>query len=244
MNSKYALFAAVFVAAGLLAAPLALAQNEDADDTRIRGKQVIIEVDDEGRVLVDGRQLSDERGEVMLHVAPDNGDVEVYVVGPARRHRTVRSARRDGPDRVLFRRGSLDDHPYVEDFDFDFDFEMPHIPDVAPMLERFRIEVGDPLRESLEEHREVAELERKSRDLAREARRADGAERDALEADLRAQLDEIFARKLELRQQRVAELEQKLAEERDKLQRRRTARGEMIERRMRNLMGEDDILDW
>lgn len=244
MNPRFTTFAAVFIVAAFFSAPTALAQNADEDDVRIRAKRVTIEVDDEGRVLIDGKHVSDERGDVLLRVEPENGDVEVEVVEPMRRRTMVRRAPGDGHNRIYFRRGGEGAHPYIDDFDFDVDFELPHIPDVAPMLERFRVDLGDPLRESLEEHREVAELERKSRELAREARRAQGAERSALESDLREQLEEIFAKKLELREHRIADLEVKVGEERDKLQRRRTARSEMIERRLRTLMGEDDILDW
>ncbi len=229
-----------FFAAAFLVAPSALAQNEDAEDVRVRAERVIIEVDDEGRVLVDGKRLSDRDETVVLRVEPGDGEIEVEAVGPRRRHMVFRGDARQGHDRVRFRRGADGPHPHMEDFDF----EMPHIPDVAPLLERFRFELGDPLRESMKEHREVAELERQSRDLARAARRAEGGERTRLEAELRTQLNEIFDKKVELREERIANLEEKVADEREKLQRRRAARAEMIESRLRMLMGEDDILDW
>lgn len=234
------MFAAVFIAAAFLAAPPAMAQNEDADDVRIRAKRVTIEVDDEGHVLVDGKRLSDEQGDVLLRVEPEDGDVEVEIVRPMRRHMRTRHAPRQRLNRLYFRRGDDGAH---RRFDFDM-HDMPDFHDVAPLMERLRAEVGDPIRESIEEHREVAELERESRDLARRARRAEGAERNQLESELRMQLEEIFAKKLEHREQRIAELEEKLTDEREKLQRRRGARSEMIERRLRTLMGEDDILDW
>lgn len=237
MNSRTIVFAAVCIAAAFLVAPPALAQDEDV---RIRAKRVTIEVDDEGHILVDGKRLSDEQGDVMLRVEPEDGDVEVEIVRPMRRHMSARHAPRQRQNRLFFRRGDDGAHPR-----FDFDMrDMPDFRDMAPLMERFRAEVGDPLRESIEEHREVAELERESRELARRARRAEGAERNQLESELRAQLEEIFAKKLELREQRIANLEEKLTDEREKLQRRRGARSEMIERRLRTLMGEDDILDW
>lgn len=234
------MFAAVCIAAALLSAPAALAQNEDAEDVRIRAERVTIEVDDEGHVLLDGERLSDERGGVMLRVEPEDGDVEVEIVQPMRRYMRALHAPRERQNRHYLRRGGDGAHPRL-----DFHMrDMLDIPDVAPLMERFRAEVGDPLRESLEEHREVAELERQSRELARRARRAEGAERNGLESELRTQLDEIFDKKLELREQRIANLEEKLTDEREKLQRRRGARSEMIGRRLRTLMGEDDILDW
>lgn len=240
MNSRTTVLAAVFIVAAFLGAPPAWAQNEDADDVRIRAKRVTIEVDDEGHVLVDGKHLADEHGDVILRVEPEDGDVEVEIVRPMHRHMTARHAPHQHQNRLYFPHGREGAHPRI-------DFDMPDMsdfPDVAPLMEQFRVELGDPIRASLEEHREVAGLERESRDLARRARRAEGAERNRLESELRTHLEEIFARKLELREQRIATLEEKLTDERDKLQRRRAARSEMIERRLRTLMGEDDILDW
>lgn len=240
MNVRIITFAASFLAAAIILVPSVLAQNED--DVRIRAKQVIIEVDDDGRVLVDGKHLSEDDGAVILRVEPDDGAVEVEAMGPRRRHMVFRGAPHRDHDRVLFRRDGDGPHPYIDDFDFKF--EMPDMPEVGAMMERFHFDVGDPLRESIEEHREVAELERESRELAQEARRADGADRQTLESELREQLREIFAKKVEVRERRIGDLEEKLADEREKLTRRRSARDEMIERRLRSLMGEDDILDW
>lgn len=225
------------LAAVLLLTPAALAQDHD-DDFEIRAKRVTIEVDDDGNVLVDGKRVSEDDGAVVLRVEPENGEVEVEAVGPRGRRIIVRDRRPGATDRIFFR----GDHPLMDDFDIELD--MPHVKHLAPMMERFRTEFGDPLRESLEEHWEVAELERESRETARKARRAEGTERAELESELRRQLDEIFDKKLELREARVGKLQEKLAEQRDKLDRRRAAREDMIERRLRTLMGEDDILDW
>lgn len=238
MNLRIITFAASFLAAAIILVPSVLAQN--GDDVRIRAKQVIIEVDEDGRVLVDGKHLSEEDGAVILRVEPDDDAVEVEAVGP--RRMAFRGAPHRDHERVFFRRFADGLEHHVDDLDFKF--EMPDLPEMGAMMKRFRVDVGDPLRESIEEHREVAELERESRDLARKARRADGADRQALETELRAQLGEIFAKKVGVRERRIADLEEKLADEREKLNRRRAARDEMIERRLRSLMGEDDILDW
>lgn len=242
MKSRSKVLSAGFLAAAYLLAPPAVAQMDDSEDVQIRAERVVIEVDGDGRVLLDGQPMSDDNGAVMLRVSPANGEVEIEVVGPRRRHMVFHGAPARDQDRVVFRRGDRGGHPHFENFDFEF--EMPHIPDVAPLLERFRHELGDPLRESIEEHREVADLERESRELARSARRADGAERSELEAELRTQLNAIFDKKLELRRNRVATLEEKLEDERRQLERRQASRDDIIERRLRSLMGEDDILDW
>lgn len=240
MNRTSIHLVAGILAAAFLFAPAVLAQTEDDDDVRMRVKRLVVEVDDDGHVVVDGKRLSDSS--VILRVEPEDGEIEVETIEPRSRHRYFRGGPDHEPDRVRFRRGAERPHVFFDDFDVEFD--MPHIREVAPLMERFRFEMGDGLRTSMEEHREVAELERESRELAREARDAEGAERNRLEAELRTQLEEIFAKKLELREERVAHLSEKLAEEREKLERRRAARDEMIEQRRRALLGEDDILDW
>lgn len=124
-------------------------------------------------------------------------------------------------------------------------------PDLS-MLEDMRVHFDHPMvesierrvRRSVEEHREVARLERESRELAREARRAEGQERSELEAQLREKLNEIFDKKLEVRRERIERLHERLEEERSNLQERTEARDEMIDRRHRSLLGESDALEW
>lgn len=231
--------AAGVITAAFLITPPASAQD---DDVEIRAKRVVIELDDDGRVVVDGQTLSDNDEPIILRVDPDGGEIEVETIGP-RRHMAVRRAPGPNGDRVIYRHRDNDLHTYLDDFDFDFGFEMPDISDVAPLLEGLRVEMG-PFKESLEEHREVAELEQESRELARSAREAEGDERRRLESDLRTHLNEIFDKKLQIRRDRIAELEERVAEERDQVERRRTAREEIVEKRLRTLMGEDDHLDW
>lgn len=233
-----------WVAAGVLAAAflITLPASAQDDDVEVRAKRIVIELDDDGRVVVDGETLGDGDEPIILRVDPDAGEIEVESIGPRRQ---MVMGRADGPqrNRVFYRHRDDDLHTYLDDFDFDFKFEMPDIPDVAPLLEGLRVEMG-PFRESLEEHREVAELERESRELARSAREAEGDERRRLESDLRTHLNEIFDKKLQIRRNRIAELQERVAEERDQVERRRTAREEVVEKRLRTLMGEDDLLDW
>ncbi len=138
----------------------------------------------------------------------------------------------------------LGDHDWPAMAEFMKDFEMPDVPDMAPLMERFHVELGDPMRAFFHENRAIAELEHESRRIAREARRAEEAKKAELEAALRSNLQEIFDLKLELREKMVADLQERVEEEREKLERRREARREMIDRRHRMLMGEDDLLEW
>src|SRR5690606_11524026 len=96
----------------------------------------------------------------------------------------------------------------------------------------------------LRENAEVAELEHEARRLAREARQADGAERERLEGELRAKLEAIFDEKMKVRRERVERLERDLREARDAVDARQRARAEKIDRRLRELLGEEDALEW
>lgn len=243
----------IFSWMGLLAAAFLMAvpgaaqdtlPDENEDGVSVQAQRVVIELDDDGHVLIDGRRLSDEEGPIVLHVTPVNGQVEVEAVAPHRR--AARLARSISPrHKIAGPPGTFpgEDHEgpmmgrLLEEFDFD-------VPDVAPFVERFHFMFDEPLRESWNEHREVAEMEREARDLARQIRRAEVGERPALEAELRDRLDAIFDRKLELREDTVQRLRERSDEERANLDRRREAREDIIDRRMRSLLGEDDFLDW
>lgn len=225
----------------VLAAPATHAQDDAADEVRLRADRVTIEVDDDGRILLDGEPVRERDGVVVLRVEPGDDDVEVEVIGPRKRRTIVRGTPHTVHDRVALRMDGRR-HPFFEDFDLDID--VPDMADVAPLLERFRAGAGDSIRRSFEEHREVAGLEHESRMLARRARSAEPDERPELEAELRNQLEEIFDKKEQLRRDRIADLEDKVASEREALERRRAAREDIIDRRLRALMGEDDILDW
>lgn len=236
------------LAAAFLAAVPGAAQDtvpvDDEDGVSVQAQRVVIELDDDGHVIVDGRRLSDDEGPIVLHVTPVDGQVEVEAVTP--RRRAARLARSILPRHKMPGRPgafSRQDHEgpmmgrLLEEFELD-------VPDVAPFVERFHFMFDEPLRESWNEHREVAEMEREARDLARKVRRADAGEREALEAELREKLNEIFDRKLELRADTAERLRERSDEETANLERRREAREDIIDRRMRTLLGEDDLLDW
>ncbi|MDX1531720.1 MAG: hypothetical protein R3362_09360 [Rhodothermales bacterium] len=105
----------------------------------------------------------------------------------------------------------------------------------------------------------IAEAERESRALARRLRSADGgAERDRLQQELRETLEEAFRLRQEARAERIealrdraeslredaAELREEVEELEAERREREAQRREIIERRERELLGEDDGLDW
>ncbi len=154
-----------------------------------------------------------------------------------------------------------DDESHTERYRFEFEIDADSLledlavhfdpPDLSALEElRFRFDepftffsIEDPTVRA-EEQRRLSELERESRELARRAREAEGTDRERLEADLRRKLDEVFDAKLELRRQRIERLEERLRTEREHLRAREEARADMIDRRLRTLMGEEDLLEW
>ena len=239
MNTKTnRIMGAAAVIAGLLAPLAAMAQEGEADE--IRGKRIVIEQDDDGRVTIDGKVFSDGDSPVIIRVRPDDGDVEIERIGPdyVRLRDRIGGARSDHGRHVFFR----GDAPGAEFFDISID--PPNLEHLAPMMERMQFEFAEPMRLRAEEHREVAELERESRELAERARRADVQEKAEIEADVRQKLAEIYEKKIEIRREQVERLEERLQDEREKLDRRLEAREQMIERRLRMLMGEEDVMDW
>jgi hypothetical protein len=109
-------------------------------------------------------------------------------------------------------------------------------PNFAPVLNEFVF--------AAEQSTETIQLERESMELARRARAAEGAERAQLEQELRAKLEEAFQAKLEVREERVQRLEDQLNEQQNLLEERRRNQNEIIERRLNDLMGQEDALDW
>lgn len=222
---------------------------EEQDETA----EVVIEVDDEGRILVDGEPVSGEGGRVVVRVgrsgriaidSPRGGTRVIHV--PERR---VEAAFRRAP-RAFEHFGEFManfEPPDVSMFEpphFPI-FESPHFPQFeSPHIQMFEPFLEGGVQALMEEHREVAGLERESRELASRARRAEGEERRELEAQLREKLDEIFERKMEIRRERVAEVAERIQDQRTEIQERAEARQEIIERRFQHLLGDSDVLDW
>lgn len=222
---KHMLWNGAILAVSLaVAAAPARAQNE-ADEPD-EATEVVIEVDEDGRILVNGEPMAAGEGRVVIRL---DGDGEVAIDRDERRTRIVRSGRAQ---------------PFAWRGDVDFDPPRPlRVPAIEPLVERFRMQF-DGFGELFEEHREVASLERESREMAARARRATGDERAELEGELREKLNEIFERKMEVRRERIADIEERLAEERSRLQERSEARGEIIDRRFQELLGESDPFEW
>lgn len=161
-----------------------------------------------------------------------------------------------GPDalrhRNIFRwRGHDGDEPFLGFFEGDGDFDVEGLDfepfvDVARLgsdLTRSLAPFGD-LSEQMEERREIARLDADARRLARRVRGAEGAERAELEAELDELLNDIFDKKLELRQERIERYAEEAEELRQETAERRQRRAEIIDRRKRDLLGEHDPLDW
>lgn len=237
---------------GFVMAPAWVAGAEEPApaDTVKSKKKIVIEIDPDGRVVVDGEALEEDAdGTIVLHL--DRGGDRVVVVPDGRRDR-MRFFRSKAPGVHTFRFRDPqwpDDLDDLRDFDVDVftrheRSDTPHVffREGAPFgdLDVFRPESAEVLKERVE----VMRMEQEARRLAREARQAEGAERQRLEAELRDHLDAIFEQKMDLRRKRVERLEAELQAQREKLDARRAARQEMIERRMRELMGASDELEW
>lgn len=91
---------------------------------------------------------------------------------------------------------------------------------------------------------ELMTMERRSRELAAQARRAEGTERDRIERELDDLLVQIFERKQEVRAEQIESLEARLRDLRDEQQQRQARQREIIERRKRQLLGDEDPLRW
>lgn len=98
--------------------------------------------------------------------------------------------------------------------------------------------------ESMKGRSEVMKMERESRRLARQARQAEGDERDRLEAELEQHLQQIFERKQALREEEIDRMREALDKALDAHNERSSNRAEIIERRLRQLLGKEDKYDW
>jgi hypothetical protein len=192
---------------------------QEADTIRVGSDRVVIVIDD-GSILF---RSTDEWG---------NADERELRVGRGERPSDLRILRRNGGEsdtlsfdvqRLVERARGLNQlsRRWVEDFEF-------------PEL---------PLGERLEERRDLVRMETEANALARRTREARGEERQRLEAELRSRLDDLLSRRLELERSRVDRLESQASERRERLNYRMENRGEILERRMRDLLGNDD-LEW
>lgn len=197
------------------------ASAQDADTLRIDSDRVVVIVED---------------GNVILRRSDRTGEID---------EREIRFGEGDRPSavRVMRRRGAEGD---TLRFDLERMAErMQGVPFVFP-AEFFKEGEfsGFPLGERFQERREITRMEAETRDLARRARAASGAERTQLEAELRSQLDTLLVKRLEVERERVERLEDQALERRTRLENRMANRGEVIDRRIRAMLGDGDDLDW
>jgi hypothetical protein len=215
---KQLLFVPAFVLA-IAFTPTVSAQ--EADTLRIDTDRVVVIIED-GNVIL---RRSDRSGEV------EEREVRI---GDGDRQSAVRVMRRRGVEGDTLR--------------FDVERIVERARDMASVFPREifdEIEFsGHPLGERLEERREITRMEAETRDLARRARAASGSERQRLETELRTQLDSLLSRRLDAERDRVDQLEEQASERRSRLENRMASRGEIVERRMRALLGDSDDLDW
>ncbi len=235
-------FAAVGAALMLCTAP-AFAHDYAARDTiTVKGEGLTVQVID-GKVFVNGEEVEEGASLVFEN---DDDDLHVFMNPKHGRFGDGHAfAFRFRPDeeREHFR-AFFGDDPDVER-----GIRREHF--VGPMMnERVRFfgddDDGFEGEDAFTEYAdpEVREMEREASRLAREVRRAEGDEREQLEAELQEKLEAIFERKMELREKRVERLEESLEEARSRLEERRKAREEIIRRRLRDLLGEDDLYEW
>ncbi len=99
--------------------------------------------------------------------------------------------------------------------------------------------------EEFERFMRVRRMEEETERLAGEIRRTDSAdEREKMTAKLREQLNELFDLREAGREREVKELEKRLVELRKILKERRERKAEIVKRRMEQMMGKGEVLDW
>ena len=102
----------------------------------------------------------------------------------------------------------------------------------------------EPFMAAFGQSSETRKLEMKSEEIARQLRRADGEDMDALNSELEELLNKIFDMKLTEQRDRMEKLAGEMDELRDRVQERSNSRSQIIERRLRQLKGDRDTLDW
>ncbi len=236
---SFGLFAMLVAA---LAAQPATAQDDEPKKVE---KEIKVLVDDDGNITVNGEPVTGDRLEMedgTVVMVDEDGKVVVIdddheghrivrkkVMGPGHGERVNVFRMRDMDDDFEWKGLGHDAHEAMaharrlrfdglgEDFEFEFDFD--HV------------------------NPEIMEMEAATRQLAREASRAEGNAKTEKVDELDAKLSELFARKLEMREKRIARLQERLEKERSALTKRRAERQQIIERRKAELMG-DDVLKW
>lgn len=210
----------------------ATAQDEaDADTIWVDGDKTIVVMSEDGRRLVI-RSADDEDGNRFFF--EDRPGARVFGVRPGT------FFGEEGAPRIMRfhsdRLGDLDEDLSVLD---DMLSGMDGVW-VDRLGDDFRVELGA----SMKERSELMRMETESQRLARRARRAEGQEKADLERELEEQLNEIFDRKQALQEERIERLRDEMDKALDRHNERDQHREEIVERRLRQLLGREDRLDW
>jgi len=224
------------------------------DTIKIDGGTITIRVDDDGTITINGKRVESGEGTYVYEFSDDDHDFVFVKPGD----RSIDFFSGNWPDKdiwvdeddqrrgvVMFRGG--DGEPFRgeilrgmlradESDDTAWHVVRPHLDDLElrhGLVSEFFVDSG-----------ELMKLENEAQNLARRARRAADEERERFKSELRAQLEEIFARKMELRQEALDKLREELMEKHEKFDSRNAVRIEIIERRLRELLGEEDAYEW
>lgn len=95
-----------------------------------------------------------------------------------------------------------------------------------------------------EREQKIFEAEVKAEALAAKYSMAKSMERENIKRDLKEELKTLFDKKEERRREEVAELEKQLQELRKSLEVRQKNKNQIIERRIQELLEEDEYLEW
>lgn len=244
MRHRLPLTLGLLMAALLGALPAFAQETEDRNRIVVRSAgepdEIIIDVEGgEAIVIVDGRVLQGDAARAYL----DEHDIDLDDPahrGIGRRHAT--RLHRGEPHveglipRVFFEREG--NAPFLlEDF----------TEGLGAMDEVLRMEMPammGALRGNAQERAEIARMEAESRRMARAASEAEGTERERLERELRDHLAQIFDRKQALREREAERLREQTSKLLEEQRRREQAREDIIDRRLRQLLGERDVYDW
>jgi len=99
-------------------------------------------------------------------------------------------------------------------------------------------------REFRENDKKTMELEILTQTKSIKYRAASGSEKEQLKKELEQTLDQLFEMKENVKRIQIKEIEQELKEMKLSLQKRQENKNEIIRRRLQDLLGEADYLDW
>ncbi len=91
---------------------------------------------------------------------------------------------------------------------------------------------------------EQSQLENEIRGLVKKHAKADKEEQKALHAEIESKVGSLFDRRVTTQTNKIAELQAHIKKIQDQLERRKQLRKQIVERRVADLLGEPDELDW